>query len=254
MWVLMKVLLLSTVAAVVGTGLGGFAGSLIRRNDLKAVSLMLSFAGGLMLSVVCLELLPEALLSVRDSGRSGLYRVLLGIICGYGSVGLLSGAVCQGGSGKRGRLSAMLVSGLVLCAAIALHNFPEGMVIGSACAIDGETALGYGLIMAAVLGLHNIPEGMAVGVSLTSGGMGRAGSVLLAAASGLPSVLGALLGWYMGSLSPELLAMSLSFSAGAMLYVVLAELLPEGNSHHSGKAPAAAAFVGVLLGLLICRI
>lgn len=254
MWILFKVLLLSTVAAVIGTGLGGLAGSLIRRDDLKAVSLMLSFAGGLMLSLVCLELLPQALSSVHSSGAQGLYRVLLGIICGYGSVGLLSGAVCEGGSGKKRRLNAMLLSGLVLCAAIALHNFPEGMVIGSACAIDGETALGYGLIMAAVLGLHNIPEGMALGVSLTSGGMGRTGSVMLSAAAGLPSVLGALLGWYMGSLSPMLLAMSLSFSAGAMLYVVLAELLPESNSLRSGKAPATAAFVGVLLGLLICRI
>lgn len=254
MGLIFNILLLSTVAAVIGTGLGGFGGSLIKRSDLKAVSLMLSFAGGLMLAVVCLELLPKAMDGVQARGREGLFRVLAGIVCGYGSVCLLSGAVCGEKSGRLRRRNVMLISGIVLCAAIALHNFPEGMVIGSACAIDGGSALGYGLIMAAVLGLHNIPEGMAVGVTLTSGGMRRLTTVLLTAASGLPSVLGALLGWYLGGLSPMLLAMSLSFSAGAMLYVVLAELLPEGNSLNPGRWSAAAAFLGLLLGLIICRI
>jgi len=253
MWALMNVLLLNSVAAVVGTGLGGAAGSLIKRDDLKAVSLMLSLAGGLMLSVVCLDLLPQAMDAVRPEGSEGLYKILLGIVCGYGSVGLVSSAVGAGGGG-RSRRGGILMSGFILCAAIALHNFPEGMVIGSACALDGSRALGYGLIMAAILGLHNIPEGMAVGVTLTSGGMGRFSTILVTAAAGIPSVLGAVLGWYLGNISPMLLAMSLSFSAGAMLYVVLAELLPESNSLGTGKAPAAAAFLGILLGLFISRI
>lgn len=252
MWVLMKVLLLSFVAAVIGTGLGGLAATLIRRDDLKSVALMLSFAGGLMLSVVCLELLPEAMDAVRHRGGGGLARVLLGLVCGYGGVGLISGVVCTVDGGRR-RRNAMLLSALVLCAAIALHNFPEGMVIGSAVVIDGEGVLGLGLIMAAILGLHNIPEGMALGLSLRCAGLKRGKTLLLTAAAGLPSVLGALAGWYMGSLSPELLALSLSFSSGAMLYVVLAELLPEGSSRQS-RLPAAAAFLGLLLGIIICRL
>ena len=66
---------------------------------------------------------------------------------------LLSGAVCQGGSGKRGRLSAMLVSGLVLCAAIALHNFPEGMATFVSALRDPEIAIPIVVAIA----IHNIP-------------------------------------------------------------------------------------------------
>ena len=149
----------------------------------------------------------------------------------------------------------LFIGGLVMAAAIALHNLPEGMVIGATYAADAvevvPATLGSGLVMAVIIGLHNIPEGMAVAVPLISGGMGRTKAVLLTAVTGAPTVIGALLGFWVGMLSPLALSLSLSFASGAMLYVVFGELLPESILMWRSKLPATATIIGMLTGLVI---
>ena len=149
--------------------------------------------------------------------------------------------------------SGLFLAGLVMAAAIALHNVPEGMVIGASFATTVDQLLTNrgGLIMALVIGLHNIPEGMAVAVPLISGGMSKWRSVGVTALSGSPTILGALMGYLIGAISPTALVISLSFASGAMLYVVFGELLPESILMWKSKLPAALAVLGMLTGLLI---
>lgn len=135
--------------------------------------------------------------------------------------------------------------------AIALHNFPEDMVIGASYASDEVTGGVGGLAMAIVIGLHNIPEGMAVAVPLVAGGMKKVKAAFLTAITGAPTILGAMLGYFLGTLSPTMLAFSLSFASGAMLYVVFGELLPEAILMWRSKAPAFAMLVGLLVGVVI---
>jgi len=149
--------------------------------------------------------------------------------------------------------SGLFLAGLVMAAAIALHNVPEGMVIGASFATTANEILSNrgGLIMAIVIGLHNIPEGMAVAVPLISGGMSKWRAVGITALSGSPTILGALLGFFLGTLSPTALVISLSFASGAMLYVVFGELLPESILMWKSKLPAAMVVLGMLIGLII---
>lgn len=135
--------------------------------------------------------------------------------------------------------------------AIALHNFPEGMVIGASYASDiADGGIG-GLAVAIVIGLHNIPEGMSVAVPLVAGGMKKWSATLITAVTGAPTILGAMLGFFLGTLSPVWLSVSLSFASGAMLYVVFGELLPESILMWRSKAPAFAMLIGLLVGVLI---
>ena len=106
-------------------------------------------------------------------------------------------------------------------------------------------------VMAMVIGLHNIPEGMAVAVPLISGGGRKLHAILITALSGMPTVLGAVIGYYLGMLSPLMLAISLSFASGAMLYVVLGELLPEAILMWRSKVPAFSTLIGIIVGLII---
>jgi len=105
-----------------------------------------------------------------------------------------------------------------------------------------------------LIGLHNIPEGMAVSVPLISGGMNRGKAVLITALSGLPTVIGALLGYWLGEIGALGLTLSLGFASGAMLYVVFGEILPQAILMYHSKLPAFAAIFGMLVGLFIIYI
>lgn len=240
-----RVLLVTAAAGVGGTGAGGLASCLFRRDSSRVVSLLLSFAAGVMTSVVCFDLLAEAV--SPQNGR--LWLAVAGILLGYGATGLLNAWIGRSGGTDRG----LFLAGLVMAAAIALHNVPEGMVIGASFARDaGRPELNRsGLVMAAVIGLHNVPEGMAVAVPLISGGMSRRWAAAAAALTGAPTVLGALLGFTLGTLGPAALALALSFASGAMLYVVFGELLPEAVLLWRSRLPALAAVAGMITGMVI---
>lgn len=141
-------------------GLGGLAAYLFRRGTDRTVSVLLSFAAGMMLAVVCADLLTDAIQA--GPGLSALPAASASVLAGCGGIWLLEELVSglQAGA-KRGGL---FLAGVVMAAAIALHNLPEGMVIGASYAADLAEAGEDGRMMALVIGLHNIPEGMAVAV------------------------------------------------------------------------------------------
>jgi len=125
------------------------------------------------------------------------------------------------------------------------------MTIGASYASNDGAMGNAALILAIIIGLHNIPEGMAVSVPLISGGMAKWKAILITAASGIPTILGALLGYWLGEIGPVGLALSLGFASGAMLYVVFGEILPQSILMYHSKLPAFSAIVGILVGMLI---
>ena len=272
---------ITALAGMGGTGMGGLISCLFRKDSSKTVSLLLSFAAGVMTSVVCFDLLTAAL---HPAGMGNdVWLVVMGVLVGYVVIALLNAWIDRNTNhevahidenhprtadsleelthanhlqehreGRQPR-SGLFLAGLVMAAAIALHNVPEGMVIGASFARTAEETLlnRGGLTMAVVIGLHNIPEGMAVAVPLISGGMPKWRSVLVTALTGFPTILGAALGFTVGAMGSIALALSLSFASGAMLYVVFGELLPESILMWRSKKPATAAIIGLLTGLVI---
>ena len=146
---------------------------------------------------------------------------------------------------------SLFVAGIVMASAIALHNIPEGMTIGASYAGNNGVMGKAALALAILIGLHNIPEGMAVSVPLISGGMGRGKAILITASSGVPTMIGALLGYMLGEIGPIGLTLSLGFASGAMLYVVFGEILPQAILMYHSKLPAFSAIAGMLAGLII---
>ena len=152
---------------------------------------------------------------------------------------------------RRDGTLSLFVAGIVMASAIALHNVPEGMTIGASYASGGGVMGASALTLAILIGLHNIPEGMAVSVPLITGGMKKWKAVLITAASGIPTIIGALLGYVLGEIGALGLAMSLGFASGAMLYVVFGEILPQAILMYHSKLPAFSTIVGMLVGLFI---
>ena len=274
--------LVTLVSGAGGTGLGGLIGALFKSESNRTISLLLAFAGGVMTAMVCFDLLAEAEEAANQVVEHGVLLVIFAVALGVAVVYLLNHLIDRKTRAevshtadaahpdthdnidelvhadhlnmhKRhndSRLS-LFVAGIVMACAIALHNIPEGMTIGASFAVSSDLMWGTGMIMAVLIGLHNIPEGMAVAVPLISGGTGRAKATLLTAACGLPTVLGAWLGFWLGDIGPLGLTLSLGFASGAMLYVVFGEIMPESYLIYRSKLPAFAVMVGLALGMLM---
>ena len=276
MGVMGTLLLATTLAGVVGTGLGGLIGALMQKDSSRMVSLLLSFAGGVMLSVVCFDLVTEAI-----ETTVGIYVVIGAVAFGVLITYFLNWLIDRFANPEVAHIDenhpktadhlnelihsdhlehhanqkdgsfGLFVAGIVMACAIALHNVPEGMTIGASYASNDAVLGSAALLLAVLIGLHNIPEGMAVSVPLISGGMGKVKAVLITAASGIPTILGALLGFALGEIGALGLALSLGFASGAMLYVVFGEILPQSILMYHSKLPAFTAIGGILVGLLV---
>ena len=276
------VTLVTLISGAGGTGLGGFIGALFKSESNRTISLLLAFAGGVMTAMVCFDLLAEAEEAASQVTVHWVLLVILAVALGVAVVYLLNHLIDRKtrkevshtadadhpethddidelvhadhlNMHKRHHDSklSLFVAGVVMACAIALHNIPEGMTIGASFAVSSDLMWGTGMIMAVLIGLHNIPEGMAVAVPLISGGTGRVRATLLTAACGLPTVLGAWLGFWLGDIGPLGLTMSLGFASGAMLYVVFGEIMPESYLIYRSKLPAFAVMVGLALGMFM---
>ena len=271
---IIETLLVTTaIAGVIGTGLGGLIGALLQKDSNRTVSLLLSFAGGVMLSVVCFIEAIET--------NAGLGVVILSIALGVAIIYALNHLIDRKTNPEVPHISpdhpktaddldelihsdhleqhharkdnkfSMFIAGIVMACAIALHNVPEGMTIGASYASNNGVMGSAALVLAILIGLHNIPEGMAVSVPLISGGMPKWKAVLVTASSGIPTIIGALLGYLLGDIGAMGLALSLGFASGAMLYVVFGEILPQAILMYHSKLPAFFAIIGILVGMLI---
>ena len=276
MGVIETLLLTTAIAGVVGTGLGGIIGAMLQKDSNRIASILLSFAAGVMLSVVCFDLVTESI----ETGCS-IYFVIFSIALGVAVIYILNYIIDlktnpeiphidenhpktaddldelihsdhfeHHQSNKDNKVS-LFIAGVIMACAIALHNVPEGMTIGASYASNNGVMGSSALVLAILIGLHNIPEGMAVSVPLISGGMSKTKAVFITAMSGAPTIIGALLGYIIGELGATGLALSLGFASGAMLYVVFGEIVPQAILMYHSKLPAFSTIFGMLIGLLI---
>jgi len=260
----MQVLWFSVGAGILAMGFGGLISAvLFKRSSEKIICWLLSFAAGIMTSVVCFGLMPEAV------KLSGMTASVLGLVLGILVIMLLNSIVDRITESKGDNLyvhhtheelyhqtsvihnpKKMLRSGIIMIIAIGLHNVPEGIAIGA----GGSHDLNLGLLIAFMIALHNIPEGMAIAAPLLAGGVNRGKAVLLTLVCGFTTVVGALLGVLIGNISDFAVALSLSAAGGAMLYVVFGEIIPQTVVMTKSRAAPLITLFGIILGLIMTAI
>ena len=263
---IMQVILFSAIAGIFGMGFGGFISvTLLKRSSENMMCWMLSFAAGIMVSIVCFGLVPEAV------EITGIIPSICGLIFGIVVIMFLNRVVdkiteTKNGDGEKHKLhytheelyhesriiqnrSKMLHSGMIMLIAIALHNIPEGIAIGAGGSYDFQ----LGALLAIMIALHNIPEGMAIAAPLLAGGINRWKVVFLTSLSGAPTLLGGLIGIMIGSISTFTVAIALSAAGGAMLYVVFGEIIPQAVVMTKNRTATLVVLLGMIVGLLIAQ-
>lgn len=276
------IFVLSLIAGVVGTGLGGIVGVLLKNKGNKVMGRVLSFAGGVMVGVVAFEMIPEAVeYSVIENSvvQSGVMIAVSALIVGMLAIFALNKLLdliekARGAHEKNGRASVSIVqtmnafvsiengnkkvsasaadkasllkAGVIMLLAIALHNLPEGMAIGATGAFDTQT----GVLIAIIIAVHNIPEGMAISAPLASGGVKGWKTILLTALAGAATVVGALIGLAVGGISKLASGICMGLAGGAMLYVTFCEILPQSILMEEGRVPAVSMLVGIVCSMV----
>ncbi len=250
-------ILLTFAAGVLGIGAGGVLGIFVGGKSVKSEAILLSFSAGTMISLVCFELLTEA----GETG--GLFAAAAAALSGALCVTWLDYIVdkktkhrndfvtCENCEHKKAGSLQLFVAGVVMALAIAIHNIPEGMSVGAVYAEEGGQVGPALAVLIISIVLHNIPEGMAVAVPLITSGMKKGKAALVAALSGVPTVIGAMAGYVLGDMGDLGLTLSLGFAAGSLMYVVFGEVLPQSIKLYCSRKTAFAAIVGVIVGMLI---
>jgi ZIP family zinc transporter len=260
----MQIIIFSAIAGIFGTGLGGLVSVvLFKRSSETMTCWMLSFAGGVMTSIVCFGLVPEAL-ELADITVS-----ISGLIIGIVIIMALSRMVDSITETRGDKLkihetheelyhesriihdnSRILRSGMLMLMAISLHNIPEGIAIGAA----GSHDLRLGLLLAFMIAVHNIPEGMAIAAPLLFGGIKWKKVVFLTALSGAPTLLGGIIGRLIGNISDFAVAISLSAAGGAMLYVVFCEIMPQSVVMTKDRKVLLVTLLGIIIGMIVTKL
>ncbi len=240
---------LASLGAGLATGLGGLPVMLPFDLSDRMQGILLGVGGGVMLAATSFSLLipgTEAAISQGYSEMAAAGVMVAGVLLG-GIVLWLANAFFPHEhffKGKEGIAAEKFEQIWLFVIAIALHNFPEGLAVGVGF---GSGDLSSGLTLASGIGLQNIPEGLVVAVALRNLGYSPLYALGVSTLTGLVEPVGGLLGAGVVTFSAALLPWGMSFAAGAMLFVIVDEIIPDIDHKDLGQVGT----LGVMLGFVV---
>lgn len=238
---------LTGVISALATGLGAIPVHFVKPNSKFVRCFASAFAAGMMLAAAVFSLAQEGI-NLRIKFPSAPYTVALGLILGAVFVFITDKVFCSHdvhlGEIGRGKTK----KGFLLFVAMFVHSIPEGVAIGVGFATGNFS---FGLVMAVAIAVHNIPEGIAISLPLKKEGVSTFKCALISILSSVPQPImappSALLTWMFEPLLP----FGLGFAGGAMIYIVVAELIPDALEDGGKALTSWGVMIGLLAMLLI---
>ncbi len=239
---------LASVLAGLATGAGALPVLFYRRITHRTLNTMLGGAAGVMLAATAFSLIVPGIQTGNQLWPGlGVYVVAIGILAGAGFLVLADRWLPYERFLEQGDTFDSLRKVWLFIAAVTLHNLPEGGAVGVSFG-SGDWHNGVALAMA--VALQNVPEGLAVAMPLVALGYQRERAVLIALLTGLIEPVGGILGVIMASAFLPLMPVGMAFAAGAMLFVISDDIIPETQS----KGKARYATFAVMMGFIIMMI
>ncbi len=232
-----------SLAAALATGAGALPAFLVKNISDNIMDVLLGFAAGVMLAATAFSLLVPAI----DLG--GPIVSVLGLLLGALTIHFIDKLIphfhpVAGVEGPPSRLSRLWL----FIIAITMHNFPEGLAVGVSF---GSGDVARGIIVATAIGLQNAPEGLAVALPLIREKYSRARSISYATLTGLVEPVGALIGIILVTTIHSVLPWGMAFAAGAMLFVVVDEMVPESHKKGFGREASIGFLAGFAVMMLL---
>lgn len=238
----MNNLLLISILIIIGPIIGSLIG-IVKKPSQRYLCGALGFAGGIMIAISLLELMPHAL------DISPLFIVIIGFIGGIFLMLVLDRLLphIHPELARKERPSIRRTA-MVLIIGIALHNLPEGLAISSGFSYIQK----LGIILAIGIAIHNIPEAIATVVPLYAATKKRLSSFLVSSSTCVPELIGFLVGFLiLKNLSLSTLGLMMALTAGVMFYIVGDELIPTSQRLVAGHTANIGLALGVIVVLLL---
>lgn len=257
-YVFMSTVALGIMIPFIGTTLGA-AMVLFLKGELSSrlQKMLLGFASGVMMAASVWSLLLPAIEQAQEAGGIGWLPAAVGFLAGIGFLLLLDTLIphLHQYADEAEGLPSKLKKDSMLFLAVMLHNIPEGMAVGvvfaGMLAGKGSITLTAALALSAGIAIQNFPEGAIVSMPLRSQGKGRGRAFMYGMVSGIVEPLAALVTILLTEILVPILPYLLAFAAGAMIYVVVEELIPELQTDgHSNIGIIGVAFGFVLMMIL----
>ncbi len=252
--------LLATLFTWFVTALGAATVFMFKKINRQVLNGMLGFAAGVMIAASFWSLLAPAIEMAEASGQTAWLPAVIGFLAGGAFLLLVDTLMPHLHIGSKDMepegIKTSWRRSVLLVIAVTLHNIPEGLAVGvafGAVASGLPTASLTGAIALAIgIGLQNFPEGAAVSIPLRREGLSRWKSFVYGQASGIVEPIAGVLGALAVIAMKPILPYALSFAAGAMIYVVIEELIPEAQqeNHHSNVG-TIGAMVGFAVMMLL---
>ncbi|MGI5836481.1 MAG: ZIP family metal transporter [Chloroflexota bacterium] len=241
--------MMASIAAGLATGVGGIPILFTTKVSERTRDILLGFAAGVMLAATSFSLIIPAI-EYGGGGVSGVAVVVVGMLVGAIFLDVIDKLSPHQHfiKGPEGAHNPRLAAIWLFIIAITIHNFPEGLAVGVGF---GGGDVGNGIALAIGIGLQNIPEGLAVALALVGEKYSRGTAFLAALLTGLVEPLGGFLGLYLVQLMQGILPYGLAFAAGAMLFVISDEIIPETHRTGFERAATYAVVIGFLVMMLL---
>jgi len=251
--------LLATLFTWAVTALGAAGVFLARDINRRVLDAMLGFASGVMIAASFWSLLAPAIEMAATNGGPSWLPAVVGFLAGGGFLYLVDRILPHLHLGlsidQAEGIKTSWQRSILLVLAITLHNFPEGLAVGvafgAAAAGIPEASLASAVALAIGIGIQNFPEGLAVSAPLRREKMSRMRSFMIGQASGIVEPIAGVLGAAAVLFIRPLLPYALSFAAGAMIYVVIEELIPESQLGKDTDLPTLGAMLGFAVMMLL---
>jgi ZIP family zinc transporter len=243
----MQAVVFSLLATILGTLIGSLIAVWAGNRSPKIITYLLSFAAGAMMSLVFIDIIPEVM------ELASVSMTVSGIVIGIAVILIFDTVSDKMMHDKDSeialtqKMDKILRSGYIMLIAIGIHNLPAGLAIGS----GAEHHIGFAVTMALTLALHNIPEGVATAALLLAGGVKKRNAVSLTALTGVPTILGSAIGYFVGNISDIAMALTTSAVAGIILYMIFEEILPKGAAIHSERLSTVFTLLGIICGIVL---
>ncbi|WP_210608639.1 ZIP family metal transporter [Priestia flexa] len=235
--------LIGSILSALSTGLG--AVPILFMNQAvthRWKDVLLAFTAGIMMAASTMSLIPESLAS------GNFYSLAIGLLLGVMTLTILEQNIPHIDLEHSKTGIQFDEKALLIIAAITLHNLPEGLSVGVSYASDTENT---GNLIALAIGLQNAPEGLLVALFLVQQNISKLKAFSIATLTGSVEIITSLLGFYLTNFVESLVSYGLAFAAGAMLFIIYKELIPESHGDGNERFATYSFIIGLLFMIFL---